>query len=161
MKRTVRYLLDTDTCIYLLNGVARLKMQIAQMGVEAVAVAIVTKGELYFGAYHSSHLDQNRQRIHAFFADPGPAVLPLNNQAMDCFGKCKAELRRTGRPIGDVDLLIAAVAISRGLTLVTNNTKHFNRIPGISLENWLLPVAEPLPTPDAHARKDDAEGTHD
>lgn len=136
MKRTVQYLLDTDTCIYLLNGNTRLKAQVARIGVEALAVSIVTKGELSFGAYYSSQIEHNLQRIHTFFASPGPAVLPLTDHDMDYFGRFKAELRKKGQPIGDIDVLIAAVAVNHHLILVTNNTKHFTRIPGISLENW-------------------------
>lgn len=65
MKRTLEYLLDTDTCIYLLNGDQRVKARVAQVGVEAIAVAIVTKGELYFGAYNSSQVDaKTKQTEH-------------------------------------------------------------------------------------------------
>lgn len=97
----------------------------------------MTKGELYYGAYNSERVETNLERIRMFFQTPGPEVLPLDDAVMDCFGKFKAELRRKGLPIGDTDLLIAGAAVSRNLKLVTNNTKHFNRIPGISLEDWL------------------------
>ena len=100
MTSAVQYLLDTDMCIYLLNGDERVKSRVAQVGVEAISVSILTVGELYFG-------------------------------------KLKAALRRDGKPIGDVDLLIAGVAASHGLKVVTNNTEHFERIADISLENWL------------------------
>ena len=63
----------------------------------------------------------------------------LDDAAAECFGRLKAELRRGGKPIGDMDLLIAGVAASRDLKVVTNNTDHFNRITDISLENWLRP----------------------
>jgi tRNA(fMet)-specific endonuclease VapC len=66
---------------------------------------------------------------------PGPKVLSLDDKVMDYFGKFKAELRRKGQLIGD--LLIASVAVSNNLTLVTNNTRHFERISELSLENWL------------------------
>jgi tRNA(fMet)-specific endonuclease VapC len=68
---------------------------------------------------------------------PGPKVLSLDDKVMDYFGKFKAELRRKGQLIGDIDLLIASVAVSNNLTLVTNNTRHFERISELSLENWL------------------------
>jgi tRNA(fMet)-specific endonuclease VapC len=97
----------------------------------------MTKGELYFGAYNSGKVKENLKKIQIFFEEPGPKLLPMDDAVMECFGKFKAELRRKGQPVGDIDLLIAGVAISRELKLVTNNTKHFNRIPGISLENWL------------------------
>ena len=155
MIRTLCYLLDTDTCIYLLNGEQRVKARVAQVGVEAIAVAIVTKGELYFGAYNSSQIDSNLERIREFFTEPGPEILPVDDQVMDCFGKTKAELRRKGQPIGDIDLLIAGVAISRNLKLVTNNTKHFQRVPGISLENWFPGSSEHISTPTTEEGKSD------
>ena len=148
INRTVQYVLDTDACIYLLNGDQRVKARVAQVGVEAIAVAIITKGELYFGAYNSSQIDANLARIQAFLTEPGPEVLSLDEPVMDCFGKHKAELRRQGQPIGDIDLLIAGVAVSQGLTLVTNNTKHFQRVPGLVLENWLTGSSEQIPTSD-------------
>ena len=137
MTSAVQYLLDTDMCIYLLNGDERIKSRVAQVGVEAISVSILTVGELYFGAYNSARLEANMERIHEFLSYPGPIVLAIDDAAADYFGKFKAALRREGKPIGDVDLLIAGVAASRGLKVVTNNTEHFERIADISLENWL------------------------
>ncbi len=133
--QTLNYFFDTDTCIYLLNGNREIKAQVRSVGIETVSA--MTKGELFFGAYNSGRVKENLKKIKIFFEEPGPKLLPLDDAVMDCFGKFKAELRRKGQPVGDIDLLIAGVAISRELKLVTNNIKHFNRIPGISLENWL------------------------
>ncbi len=77
------------------------------------------------------------ERISEFLSSPGPIVLSFDDPAAEYFGKFKAALRRNGKPIGDMDLLIAGVAASRGLKVVTNNTEHFERIADISLENWL------------------------
>jgi tRNA(fMet)-specific endonuclease VapC len=137
MTSAVQYLLDTDMCIYLLNGDERIKSRVAQVGVEAISVSILTVGELYFGAYNSARLEANMERIHEFLSYPGPIVLAVDDAAAEYFGKFKAALRREGKPIGDVDLRIAGVAASRGLKVVTNNTEHFERIADISLENWL------------------------
>jgi tRNA(fMet)-specific endonuclease VapC len=136
VKWTLRYLLDTDTCIYLLNGESKVKNRIAQIGIESLAIASITKGELYFGAYNSSQVENNLERIQTFFTMPAPKILPLDEEVMEIFGRLKAELRRQGQLIGDIDLLIAGVAISNNLIVVTNNTKHFERIPNLSLENW-------------------------
>jgi tRNA(fMet)-specific endonuclease VapC len=133
------YLLDTDTCVYLLNGNARVRARVAEVGIVELAVAIVTVGELYFGAYNSARPEANLARIRAFLLPPGPVVLSIDDAAAEFFGRVKTELRRAGTPIADMDLLIAAVAASRGLTVVTNNTAHFARIPGITIENWLAP----------------------
>ena len=78
--------------------------------------------------------------IDNFFSSPGPIVLAFDDAAAKFFGKFKAALRRDGKPIGDMDLLIAGVAASRGLKVVTNNIGHFERIADISLENWLRPA---------------------
>lgn len=140
MQKDLRYLLDTDSCIYLLNGNAHLIEHVAQIGIEQIAVAIVTKGELLFGAYHSNRIESNLQRIRMFFEEPCPTVLGIDEQVIEYFGRFKAQLWRIGRQIGDIDLLIAGVAICHDLTIVTNNTKHFERIPGIRLENWWKPI---------------------
>ena len=137
MSSVVKYLLDTDMCIYLLNGDERVKSRVAQAGVAAISVSILTVGELYFGAYNSARLEANLKRIREFLSSPGPIVLSIDDAAAKYFGKFKAALRRDGKPIGDVDLLIAGIAASRGLKVVTNNTEHFERIAEISLENWL------------------------
>jgi tRNA(fMet)-specific endonuclease VapC len=131
-------------CIYLLNGDERVKSRVAQAGVEAISVSILTVAELYFGAYNSLQLEANLERIHEFLSPPGPIILSIDDAAAEYFGKFKAALRRDGKPIGDVDLLIAGIAASRGLKVVTNNTEHFKRIADISLENWLrLPDVSP------------------
>jgi tRNA(fMet)-specific endonuclease VapC len=141
VNRPLRYLLDTDMCIYLLNGDTRVKTRVAQVGIESIAVSIPTVGELYFGAYNSARVESNLARVRAFLSAPGPAVLLVDDAAADYFGRFKAELRRAGKLIGDIDLLIAGVAASGGLKVITNNSEHFERIPNISLENWLKPFA--------------------
>lgn len=139
MNHALHYLLDTDMCIYLLNGHPRLKARVAQVGVAILAVAIPTVGELYFGAYNSGRVEANVARVRAFLTPPGPQVLGIDEPAAEQFGRLKAFLRRAGRPIGDIDLFIAGVAVRHGLTVVTNNTGHFERISDLPLENWLDP----------------------
>jgi tRNA(fMet)-specific endonuclease VapC len=75
--------------------------------------------------------------VQNFFIQNLP-VLPLNDTALRRFGELKAELRRTGQPIADFDLLIASVALAAGYILVTNNTRHYERITGLELENWTI-----------------------
>jgi tRNA(fMet)-specific endonuclease VapC len=131
--------LDTDMCIYLLNGHPHVKARVAEVGVAALAVAIPTVGEFYFGAYNSGRVEANIARVRAFLSPPGPHVLLIDEPAAEQFGRFKAILRRAGRLIGDVDLFIAGVAVHHGLTVVTNNTSHFERLPELLLENWLEP----------------------
>jgi tRNA(fMet)-specific endonuclease VapC len=137
VNHTLRYLLDTDMCIYLLNGHPRVKARVEQAGVTALAVAMPTVGELYFGAYNSGRVEANIARVRAFLSPPGPQVFPIDAPAAEQFGRFKARLRRAGRPIGDIDLFIAGVAVCYGLIVVTNNTEHFRRLPDLPLENWL------------------------
>jgi tRNA(fMet)-specific endonuclease VapC len=73
------------------------------------------------------------------FSLPGPQVLRIDELAAEQFGRFKALLRRVGRPIGDIELFIAGVAVRYGLTVVTNNTDHFARIPDLPREHWLEP----------------------
>jgi tRNA(fMet)-specific endonuclease VapC len=110
---------------------------VAEVDVESLAIAIVSVGELLFGAYRSSRVTANLERVRAFLTDPGPEVLPVGLHAVECFGRFKADLRKGGNPIGDIDLFIAGVAVSHELKLVTNNTRHFERISEVSLENWI------------------------
>ncbi len=135
----LRYVLDTDMCIYLLNGHPRVKARVEQVGIAALAIAIPTVGELYFGAYNLARVEANVARVRAFLSPPGPQVLFIDEPAAEQFGRLKAILRRTGRPIGDIDLFIAGIAVRHGLIVVTNNTRHFERIPELPLENWLEP----------------------
>ena len=139
MTHALHYCLDTDMCIYLLNGPPRVKTRVAEVGVTALAVAIPTVGEIYFSAYNSGRAEANVVRVRAFLAPPGPQVLLIDEPAAEQFGRFKALLRRAGRLIGDIDLFIAGVAVRHGLTVVTNNTDHFARIPDLPLENWLEP----------------------
>jgi tRNA(fMet)-specific endonuclease VapC len=96
-------------------------------------------GELYFGAYNSTRVEANVERVRAFLSPPGPQVVMIDEPAAEQFGRYKALLRREGRSIGDIDLFIAGVASHHGLTVVTNNTAHFDRLPDLVLENWLEP----------------------
>ena len=137
MNQVLHYLLDTDMCIYLLNGHPRVKTRVAEMGVTALAVAIPTVGELYFGAYNSGRVEANVVWVRAFLSPRGPQALLVDEPAAEQFGRFKAILRHAGRPIGDIDLFIAGVAVRHGLTVVTNNTDHFARIPELPLENGL------------------------
>jgi tRNA(fMet)-specific endonuclease VapC len=138
----LRYVLDTDMCIYLLNGHPRVKARVEQVGIAALAIAIPTVGELYFGAYNSARVEANVARVRAFLSPPGPQVLFIDEPAAEQFCRLKAILRRTGRPIGDIDLFIAGVAVRHGLIVVMNNTRHFEWIPELPLENWLEPPQE-------------------
>ncbi|OPX25461.1 MAG: twitching motility protein PilT [Candidatus Latescibacteria bacterium 4484_107] len=130
------YLLDTDICIYWLNGREEIKRKVKEVGENDLNMAIITLGELRYGAYYSERVDRNLKRIDDFLGKI--KVIPLNEASMDKFGQIKADLRRQGKLIEDLDMLIASVAIVKDCVLVTNNTNHFKRIAGLKLENWLI-----------------------
>ena len=129
-------LLDTDTCIYWLRNRQSVRERVREIGWNKISICVITVAELYYGAYNSNRVTENLARAE-FFIQNLP-VLPLNDTALRRFGELKAELRRTGQPIADFDLLIASVALAAGYILVTNNTRHYERITGLQLENWTI-----------------------
>lgn len=129
------YLLDTDTCIYWLKGIQPIRGNLEAAGQSQVAVSTITVAELYFGAYNSSQVAHNLARAEMFARQI--SVLGLGDETLKTFGRVKSDLRKQGQPLPDFDLLIAATAIAEGRVLVTNNTRHYARLPGLQLENWL------------------------
>jgi tRNA(fMet)-specific endonuclease VapC len=132
----VSYLLDTDTCIYWLRNRQSVRERVREIGWNQISICVITVAELYYGAYNSNRVTENLARAE-FFIQNLP-VLPLNDTALRRFGELKAELRRIGQPIADFDLLIASVALAASYILVTNNTRHYERITGLQLENWTI-----------------------
>ncbi|WP_026736375.1 type II toxin-antitoxin system VapC family toxin [Fischerella sp. PCC 9605] len=133
----MKYLLDTDMCIYWLKGRQSVRDRIFAVGWSQIGICVITVAELYYGAYNSNRVEENLTRAEQFIQNI--PVIPLNDNALKRFGELKAELRRIGQPIADFDLLIASVALAENYVLVTNNTRHYNRIPELQLENWALP----------------------
>jgi tRNA(fMet)-specific endonuclease VapC len=128
------YLLDTDTVIYGLKGVPAVVENMRRRRASPMALSVVTYGELVFGAEKSEKRTQNLASVHRV-AELYP-ILPVTRAIMDTFGPVKAELHREGERIDDFDLLVAATALVHGLTLVTNNTRHFERVEDLAIENW-------------------------
>lgn len=129
------HLLDTDICIYWLNGRPEIREQALAVGISNLAISSITVAELYFGAYNSTRTLQNLERAEQFVG--AIAIIPPTIATLRKFGELKANLRRSGQPVADFDLMIASTAISEQLTLVTNNTRHYARIPDFALENWI------------------------
>jgi tRNA(fMet)-specific endonuclease VapC len=128
------YLLDTDMCIYWLNGRQRVKEKLLAAGWDQIAISVITQAELYYGAYNSSRVEENLKRADDFI-EQFP-ILPLRAATLKRFGALKAQLRQSGQPLPDFDLLIASVALVENRVLVTNNTRHYQRISDLQLENW-------------------------
>lgn len=131
----MKYLLDTNICIYLLNGNEVLEEKVREIGVFSIYISNVTLAELYFGAYNSRKVDANLERINLF--KKNLTVYPDSDRSAETFGRFKSKLRYEGRIIEDFDILIASIASVNNCILVTNNTNHFERIEGLKIENWL------------------------
>ena len=129
------YLLDTNVCIALmkLNPIVLAQFEPNQ---SECALPIIVVSELYKGAYYSRKVESNLAALQAFLL-PFP-VIDLDLDAAEDFGRIQSELKMIGRPTGAIDALIAAIARSHSATLVTHNTKDFENIPGLKLEDWLV-----------------------
>lgn len=132
------YLLDTNIVSYFLRGKSPdLTQRIMTSTAEDLAVSVISAGELHYGLRRlpSSHrAKQLGQQLDALLS--AIAVHPLPTDAAHHYGTIKAALDTAGTPIGGNDLWIAAHALAGDLTLVTHNTREFERVPGLKLENW-------------------------
>lgn len=131
----IRYMLDTDVCIELIRGKSpALLASLRKRKVGSVAISSITLAELQYGAAKSRDPDRNRLALIHFVAPL--EVLSFDDRAAGAYGKLRANLERAGRPIGPLDTLIAAHALSAKLTVVTNNQREFSRVADLHVENW-------------------------
>ena len=127
-------LLDTNICIYIINAKpADVLERFRQYRMGEVGLCSIVAAELAFGVAKSGSL-RNRQALEMFLAPL--TILPFDQQASWVYGDLRADLQKRGTPIGSLDTLIAAHALSQQATLVTNNTREFAMVPGLRLENW-------------------------
>lgn len=132
----MRYLLDTNICIYLIRRrPPQVLDRFQRCAIGDISLSTVTVAELEYGAAKSEFPAKNRQALEAF-------TLPLEIVSFDtaaavAYGSVRGDLERQGIPIGAMDLLIAAHALSLGVILVTNNTREFARVQGLPVENWV------------------------
>ena len=132
----IRYLLDTNICIYIIKQHPKQVIEhLRTLLVGDVAISAITLAELEYGAAKSSRPEQNREALIAFTAPL--EVLPFDDDASLHYGEIRADLERSGMVIGAMDMLIAAHARSRSLKLVTNNSRDFQRIHSLDIENWV------------------------
>jgi predicted nucleic acid-binding protein len=133
------YLLDTDILSNLLKPApsTRLIVRLASVPPEQQFTSSITLGELVYGAYrHRTRTGVLLEQIDRTLL-PNLTILPFNDDAARHYGELRAELERRGTPLDDADLRIAAIALSRNLIVVTGNVRHFQRVPGLAVENWL------------------------
>ena len=129
-----KYLLDTSIVAFLFRGKYGIGQHLNQLDANQCYVSDVTIAELTYGAYHSDRVQYNLEMIEQFTKIV--TVVPFN-VAIDEYGRQKSRLVESGQMIEDFDLLIGCTAIACGMVMVTDNTKHYSRMDGIKLENWV------------------------
>ncbi len=128
------YLIDTDIIIYSLKNDEHVKQEFRENQNIPKSISVITYGELVYGAKKSKHIEKNlavTYRIAELFP-----VIDIDRSIMDVFGEIKSNLERKGNIIEDMDILIAATALSHNFILVTNNVKNFEKIKDLRIENW-------------------------
>lgn len=132
----IKYLLDTNILIYTIKNRPQVVRETFNRHYGQLAVSSITVGELVYGAEKSAYPERNLADIESMLARV--EVLSFGEAAAHHFGQIRAELYRLGTPIGPYDMMLAGQARSAGLILVSNNTKEFERVNGLRLENWVV-----------------------
>ncbi len=133
----MKYMLDTNFCVYLIkkkpeNVLVNLRLNMD----DGVAISAITLAELMHGVESSSYPEKNTLALNQFLSIVD--ILPFDDEAAAEYGKICTMLRRQGTPIGVMDVLIAAHAKAKGLIIVTNHVREFERVEGLRLENWVI-----------------------
>lgn len=128
------YMLDTDTVSFALRGRWQVANRLLQQRPSELCISSITLAELRYGA--EMKRSRKLHRLIDTFLE-AITIAPFDGAAADRFGVVAASLARRGTPIGGYDTLIGTHALALGLTLVTNNVKHFEKIPGLKTENWV------------------------
>ncbi|CAG0910265.1 unnamed protein product [Darwinula stevensoni] len=132
----MNYLLDTNICIYLIKRKPPEVLQrFRQLQPGSVFISSVTTSELYYGAQKSQRVQTNLEALNNFLLPF--RIVDYDESASFLYGELRADLEKRGQPIGPLDMMIAAHALSLDVPLVTNNTKEFERVKGLRLENWV------------------------
>jgi tRNA(fMet)-specific endonuclease VapC len=135
------YMLDTNTCIFAIKGAKTEKYEhivsiLNDKRTDGLSISAITLAELEFGVANSAFPEKNAVALMNFVSIMD--VLPFEDGAAIEYGNIRAALQKIGRPLGPLDMLIAAHAKTLGHTLVTNNTREFERVPGLIIEDWLF-----------------------
>ncbi len=131
----LKYLLDTNIAIYVMRQTPLSVLAPFSQNSAAMALSSISVAELIYGAEKSSAVARNLASVDEFCSQV--TVLDYGRPAAAHYGNIRAALQRSGTPIGNNDLQIAAHARSAGLTLVSNNLREFERVPGLLMENWV------------------------
>lgn len=130
----MKYMLDTNMCIYAQKQNPSVLAKIHENYQEGLAISSITLAELEYGIQASVNPEKNMIALLKFLTIV--EVLPFESSAAFEYGKIRADLRRKGTPIGNMDMLIAAHAKSENLIVVTHNTREFERVEDLQLDDW-------------------------
>jgi len=134
----MRYLLDTNICVLLIRQKSQTVLQkLTQHPFTDIAVSAITVAELQYGVAKSAHPAQNQQALDHFLLPL--TILPFDDEVATMYGEIRVYLEAQGTPIGAIDTLLAAQAVSHKLIFVTNNVREFARVPGLTVEDWTKP----------------------
>ena len=130
----MRFLLDTDTCIYALKQHEGVLHHLLAMPREDIAISVITEAELRTGAAKSASPVKTRHLLENFLRPI--TIVDYTSEDAVAYSGIRAKLERSGTPIGPLDMLIASQALARNLTLVANNEREFRRVAGLAVLNW-------------------------
>ena len=130
----MKYMLDTNMCIYAQKQNPNVLARIHENYQEGLAISSITLAELEYGVQASVNPEKNRVALLKFLTIV--EILPFESSTAFEYGKIRADLRRKGTPIGNMDMLIAAHAKAKNLIVVTHNTREFERVEDLQLDDW-------------------------
>lgn len=132
------FLFDTDTLSFIIkrNPPPLLLRRLANVSPEEQFTSTINVGELVYGAYKSSRPEYFLDKLEQFLW-PNINIIPFDISSARTYGRLRAELEKKGTSISEPDLRIASIALAHDLTLVTGNLKHFSRIKGLKVDNWM------------------------
>ena len=133
----MKYLLDTNTCIALMRRNARVRGRMESLAPGDCAVSAITALELYHGLERCAQREREQAKIDELFSVI--EVLPFGDEEAKRAAKTRHALEQAGHAIGPFDVLIAGHALAAGMVLVTNNTREFSRVTGLTIEDWQAP----------------------
>ena len=132
----MKFMLDTNICIYIIKQKPPDVIErFYQTEISQIGISSITLSELLYGVSKSSKPEQNQIALTQFIAPLD--ILSYGDEAAKYYGDLRADLEKQGRPIGSLDMLIAAHALSTNCVLVTNNEKEFIRVPNLKIDNWV------------------------
>ena len=132
----MRVLLDTNICIYMIkNKPLEVRKHFERFVPRDIAISSITVAELQYGVEKNAAREKNALALEAFLLPL--EIAPFDMDSALAYGKIRAEQESQGKPIGSMDMLIAAQAVAQGFTLITHNLKEFDRVPGLKCETWV------------------------